>query len=419
MKTHLIFFGKSQDFTFLAFDRNGLISDFNSIIKDFDLLESIHFTTDDISNKEILAKYHFTAKSGVKYSLLKLYSLAQAVDGNRIAGSTFGVGLLSESDILFSEKNISLLKVAKENFAKLSLNGLKFNKSNFSNDAFKIWSAIVNSKEGNYLDSINLGSSLIFSSNPNPRAYYVDSLYEDSTDLESEMKNSRMIYVSNDIDHLKRANAKWGESFPLFVKSDAGWMKYQEPKKISVQTNIGKENIITQQKKQSSEKDSNDISKLKIQLSDLQYERETILREAKEKIAGLKRKNLFFIYANVFQVIIIIILFIILIKKKSDENVDDPTKSENGTAQVKFDDGSKPLKDPAVLLTDSSNYNNVREIVIAFEQFGLNSDSATKEKIKQILYIKYRRLEIDTAYVDKRIQFIEFNKNNAITNQNN
>ena len=110
MKTYLFFFGKSQDFTFEVFDEFGKVNDFNKIIKDFDLLESEYFNIDDINNNTILAKYNFVSNSGVKYSMLKLYSLAQAVNGNRIEGSIFGVALLSESDLLFSEANLSLLR---------------------------------------------------------------------------------------------------------------------------------------------------------------------------------------------------------------------------------------------------------------------------------------------------------------------
>ena len=78
MKTYLIFFGKSQYFTTHAFDNDDYIDDFNTVIKDFDLLESKIFTVDAIDNKEMLAKYHFSSREGKKYTLLKLYSFAQA-----------------------------------------------------------------------------------------------------------------------------------------------------------------------------------------------------------------------------------------------------------------------------------------------------------------------------------------------------
>ena len=100
MSTYLIFFGKSQDFTTCYYDRDNPIHDFNSVIKDFDLLESKIFTVDDLKNKEILSRYFFTAQ-GKNYCLLKLYSFAQAYSGNRIAGSIYGVGLLSDKAIIF------------------------------------------------------------------------------------------------------------------------------------------------------------------------------------------------------------------------------------------------------------------------------------------------------------------------------
>lgn len=40
METYLLFFGKSQDFTFKAYTEAGLVEDFNQVIKNFSLLES-------------------------------------------------------------------------------------------------------------------------------------------------------------------------------------------------------------------------------------------------------------------------------------------------------------------------------------------------------------------------------------------
>lgn len=405
MKTYLIFFGKSQDFTFHAFDRNGLISDFNTIIKDFDLLESVYFSTDDVSNKEVLAKYNFTSPSGTKFSLLKLYSPGQALDGNRIAGSTYGVALLSEEDILFSKKNISLLKVSKENFAKLSLNGLKFNKSNFIDDAFKIWSAIVNSKEGNYLDTVNFGSNLFLSSNQLPRAYFVNSIYDDLIDLENEINHSKKIYVTNDLDHLVRANKKWGDSFPILTKSITGWVKYKEPK--NEQPNPV-ESYVPRQEKQNSDNDFNDIGKLKIQLSDLKYERDIILKEGKEKIDVLKRQNRIFIYANVIQFLLIIIFLLILfIKKKPEVNEGDEVKdkAEENTAQAGSSIVPTNLQDISLFFIDSNYYKSVRKIVLDFEKLvEPNIDSLSREKLKEELYFNYKVLGIDTIYANEKIK---------------
>ena len=271
MKTYLFFFGKSQDFTFEVFDEFGKVNDFNKIIKDFDLLESEYFNIDDINNNNILAKYNFVSNSGIKYSMLKLYSLAQAVNGNRIEGSIFGVALLSESDLLFSEANLFLLKQAKDGFAKLSLTGLKFNKSDFSADAYIIWNAIIKSDAGNYFKLINYGQNIQISSNRLPRAYFVSSIFDTSHKFDNQLGLSQRVYVSNDIDHLKRMQLKWGESFPVFIKSPVGWER-------NISKSPPKDTVI----EESTQSLSSELKSLKIQISDLQYDYSQLELEAKE-----------------------------------------------------------------------------------------------------------------------------------------
>ena len=79
---YIIFFGKSQSFEFHAFDENGIINDFDSVIKDFELLESKWFTIDRTDNKPILSRYEFNSNNQ-KFCLLKLYGFAQASGGAR------------------------------------------------------------------------------------------------------------------------------------------------------------------------------------------------------------------------------------------------------------------------------------------------------------------------------------------------
>lgn len=128
MANYLFFFGKSQDFTAYAFDQNDYIADFNSVIKNFDLLESQYFNIDEINNGEIIAKYIFNDANGKRYSLIKLYEFAQALDGNRIAGSSFGVALLSDVNLVIGPENYNILRAAKDNFSKLCIQNSKFTK---------------------------------------------------------------------------------------------------------------------------------------------------------------------------------------------------------------------------------------------------------------------------------------------------
>jgi len=215
MNTYLIFFGKSQDFTAEYYDRNQPIENFNSIIRDFDLLESNYFTIDDINNGEILSRYNFI-NNGRNYTLLKLYSFAQAFDGSRIAGSIYGVGLLSDSIIGITKQNLLLLKTVKENFAKLSLDGLRFNKTDFKSDSDRIWKGIVEYSNGNLFDTIEYLEVKNFIEKP-LSAIHVNNLLEDSIKLNRITLQFEKTYFSNDIEHLKRTQLKWGAMhFPIY-----------------------------------------------------------------------------------------------------------------------------------------------------------------------------------------------------------
>lgn len=232
MKTYLLFFGKSQDFTTHVFDNNQYIENFDKVIKDFDLLESKTFTVDGIDNKEMLSKYNFKAKDGKKYSLLKLYSFAQAFSGDRISGSIYGVALLSEGNISISKSNLNILNLTKSNFAKLCLNNLKFESSDFYEEANKIWKAVVNHKDGNYLDKIDFANSNISNTNLDTKGFYVNNLFDDASDLNKQMNSASRIYISEDLAHLKRAHDKWGNNFKIYAKTKNGYDIYSEPKPI-------------------------------------------------------------------------------------------------------------------------------------------------------------------------------------------
>jgi hypothetical protein len=211
MKTYLIFFGKSQDFIFYAFDESNRINNFDTVIKDFDKLESEVLTVDEDAREEILSKYIFE-KDGKFYSLLKLYSLAQANQGARIAGSIYGVALLSEGrDIKISKNNIDILTGSKDKFAKASLDGLKFNKTNFYDDVKEVWKALINHKKGNLLAGIefnNFGSELAFRELKTV-AFYVNDILNDSISLNDEILNANQLYFSSNINHLKRTKGKY------------------------------------------------------------------------------------------------------------------------------------------------------------------------------------------------------------------
>ena len=232
MNTYFLFFGKSQDFTFYAFDKNGLVPDFNAIIKHFDQLESLVFSVDEPDNKDIIAKYVFKTSKGKAYSLLKKYSCAQAFAGDRLSGSTYGVAILSDGDILISEYNLRLLKSAKEKFATLSLSGLKFNKSDFLDDAKKLWKGISENTQGNepsYFEKINVSPDTPTFQRNDISAFYVTDLMEGSIEIARMSTESNKIYITEDFNHLKRAYQKWGEiKFPVFHKVGNAYQQYTD-----------------------------------------------------------------------------------------------------------------------------------------------------------------------------------------------
>lgn len=394
MKTYLFFFGKSQDFTFEVFDEFGKVNDFNKIIKDFDLLESEHFNIDDIDNNSILAKYNFISNAGTKYSMLKLYSLAQAVSGNRIEGSIFGVALLSERDLLFSETNLSLLKQAKDGFAKLSLTGLKFNKSNFSADANSIWNAIVNSEAGNYFKLLNYGQHIQISNNRIPRAYFVNSILDTSYNFDNQMGLTQRLYVSNDIDHLKRMQLKWGNSFPVFIKSSNGW-----------EINKPKSSIDNRIIPVTNSPDSSDLKSLKIKISDLQYEYSQLELEAKEKIKNHKRQSKLLKFIIIFQFLVIAGLLIFFIFKKN-------TFTEaSQSSDVETNDSIAMLKehnDKFLIIEDESKYEELKKVIINIERIrgisttkNFKSDSALLVNLKKDIIIAADKIHFDTILINK------------------
>lgn len=273
---YLIFFGKSQDFVFHAFDKHSYIANFNEVIKDFDELESKVFTVDDVSNKQMLSKYVFE-KNGKMFSLLKLYSLAQAFDGSRIGGSIYGVGLLSENDVKISDVNLSILNSAKKSFAQLSLDGAKFKSSNFYAEAEKIWRALLNQNGVNYFDRIESERFERISVNNKVKAFLVKDILKNPIELNGETENTNRLYFSDDFAHLKRTQARWGKDvFPIYLSENGRYTLYHEPIPVvkARTTNI-----------------SENVTDLKIENGELKRSLETIEFELTKKHKADNQKN--------------------------------------------------------------------------------------------------------------------------------
>jgi len=336
MGNYLVFFGKSQDFTSLYYDRNGWVADFNPIIRDFSLLESRVFTIDDINNKEILSRYFFT-QQGKEYCLVKLYSLGQAMSGARIAGSIYGVGLLSDQAIDFSKENLDLLRAAKDNFAKLSLDGIKFNKSDFKNDTDRIWSAIVSSKNGNLLDKIST-QDLKINEVEDPITIYVKNLFEDAVQLNSRIASFDTVYFSEDLQHLKRTQQKWGKDFfPIYSEENGKFVQYQEVVAAPIQT-IKLVQAGTSPKDQ---KVSEELT-LRLELHDLKNANQS-LKEDLEKIKKKQKRSSYMVY-GLFGLILILLALLFFFDKIFTREVPptpSPVSYENPIDQILADSTSR------------------------------------------------------------------------------
>jgi hypothetical protein len=320
MNTYLIFFGKSQDFTFYAFDKTSYINDFNSVIRDFDELESKVFTIDDVSNKEILSKYNFN-KNGKNYSLLKLYSLGQATNGSRIAGSIYGVALLSEKEIELTESNNAILNVVKKNFASLCLDGAKFKMSDFYSQAETIWKAIINHKDGNYFDKIIYRNGN-FNTNNKVKAFCINDILKNSFEVNNEINNASRLYFSNDLEHLKRTQGKWGkDTFPIFVKENNQYILYTEKPKFTPKPDDGKQDP--------------EISELRFRNAELRNE----LSEFERKYRNFKHKaSKNFKIASIFAVVFCLSTLAFFFKSVFLDNTEDNSSNNVPTEQTTDND---------------------------------------------------------------------------------
>jgi hypothetical protein len=318
MKNILIFFGKSQDFTFHAFDDQNYLKDFNSIIKNFNDLESQYFNIDEIENREILAYYNHIEGVGQNYSMLKLYDFAQAVDGNRIAGSSFGVALLSNSKLKLSQNNLNILRVAFDNFNKLSIRNKKFINSDFFNEVSKIWKALVENEKGNIINQFSTVTKDEISINGSSIGVFVDNIEQlihkrGANDLPFDK-----IYFTSDIGHLKRANTKWGNQFKIYQFGEKGLETYSE-KIIKTDKPENKDSLKNPGQNLSSLDDLKlkDLKEEVEQLNDIIHIKELKIKKLKMMILAM--------------LTIITLLLLISILKKSE---DSEKKSTNTNHQI-------------------------------------------------------------------------------------
>ena len=359
MANYLFFFGKSQDFTTYAFDQNDYIADFNVVIKNFHLLESQYFNIDDINNGEILAKYLFNDDNGKRYSLLKLYSFAQALDGNRISGSSYGVALLSDSDLVIGTENYNILRAAKDNFSKLCILNSKFTKSDFLVDVHKIWKALANNEQGNLISAFKTRTFQNKAANNNTIGVFIQDPKQILNHTEVNALDNGKIYLTTDLDHLKRAYSKWGDLFKLYAFDQNKILPYIEPKPIIASSS----NTVTQSPQNN--EGSKSIDHLKI--SDLQSEIDYLKTILKTKEKTGKKYKLMFVSAMLMCLILLLAFWLKSPSKKTSKSQTNPHVVEkiqfvdyNITSLLRNSDSLQKLNilvDNIILLEKSKKQN--------------------------------------------------------------
>ena len=319
MATYLVFFGKSQDFNACYFDESQALDNFNAVIRDFDKLESKVFNAYSEQKADTVLSREYFVHSGQPFSLLKLFGFAQAKNGGRDKGTIYGVGLISNARLSLSQKNLELLRVAKDSFAKLSLENFKFNKTDFGEDAHKIWRAITHNKDGNLLSKIDLSAFAGVPAKSETKGIHVQSLISDSVALGGYLQNETHFYISESLDHLKQNHNHWvrfqqSSKLMLFQKSGNTIVPYSEPKPIDTPP---PSNPFKGKKPNFSRPESENSDELKQQLT-----------EAKNWLKHLSRRNKLYLYLIVSLVAMVFCLLFFYINEALEPKVETVTETK-------------------------------------------------------------------------------------------
>lgn len=290
---YLIFFGKSQSFKFLSYDESGLVVDFEKVIRDFDELESKWFTVDATNNKAILSRDEFM-KGGTKFSLLKLYSHAQAAEGTRVEGSIYGVAFLSNESLKTSSKNLQLLQTLKEKFAEMSLVNLKFKKSDFEKEATLIWKAFRDQIGFDKIERAEFAKQNFESERPT--IVYLKPINGISDIKFDGSQISTEVYFSEDLEHIERWAKKWGTKLTILTNSNG------QLKPLQVKDNV----FIERREKISGNEGSN------LRINEL--ERELLSTKKRQARDNKNHKKISLIGAGVIFVLLCICVFLFLRK---------------------------------------------------------------------------------------------------------
>jgi hypothetical protein len=341
---YLIFFGKAQSFIFYAYDENGLVTNFNKIIPDLDLLESQLLNVDKEDNKEMVSKYVFVKGSPDPYSLIKIYAPAQPSQGFRIEGCTYGVAFLAKQNLKVSKQNIQALNSLQKAFAAVALSGIKFLKPDFIEEATNIYN--------NFVKQIGFSKIEKSSQFNNPKynstiAVYVNNLLNFDNDI-SQLSNK--IYFTEDLERLIRAQKKWGDNTLKIMEQEGDQFFEYKPKQVAPTANMASQNQTSQNQtplnastiKTNENKDDKEILRIRVQ----DAENQIALSAQKLKNIAKANQKLAFILKVVVAVFILGVLtsaYFIYQHIKNDQNkkataveqpISEPNETEVNTQNV-------------------------------------------------------------------------------------
>jgi hypothetical protein len=132
---------------------------------------------------------------------------------------------------------------------------------------------------------------------------FANNLFEDAIKLTTRVSNQDRVYFSEDLNHLKRTQQKWGKDrFPIYWEQNGQFVPYKEPLKyeaplIPVRDNSSKP----------AGGDLNEIFKLRSALNDVQYTNQG-LEENLKKLNKKQRRASFLVYALSGLVLLLLML---------------------------------------------------------------------------------------------------------------
>jgi len=237
----------------------------------------------------------------------------------------------------------------------------------------------------------------------------VKDLFSDAVKLNDRISNQDSVYLSEDLEHLKRTQNKWGkESFPIYWEQNNQFVPYKEPvveqKPQSVPGVLGSDN---------SKHQVNDIAKLRADLSDSHYNNHNLQQDL--EILKVKQRLFTYVIYGLSGLIILILLYIIFFSGASKKEVviQAQTPSEN------FVQKQEQHPDPiSIFLTDDKSVDSgivfLKSVQFIYS-FDVKKSAADSSKFhKQFQTVQY--IALDNKILIDNITEIYLSKSEELKN---